>query len=113
MAMQRLPFLTSTLLDRTSQKQAFEFGCADGASQGSRRGSHVHETSSTSCHERPYGNKARAASEAEGPGPGPFNGHAVTVHWQVHLMLATVTQAGSRELREMHRPRLREARLGK
>ena len=25
------------------QKQAFEFGCADGASQGSRRGSHVYE----------------------------------------------------------------------
>ena len=25
------------------QKQAFKFGCADGASQGSRRGSHVYE----------------------------------------------------------------------
>jgi hypothetical protein len=25
------------------QKQAFEFGCADGVSQGSRRGSHVYE----------------------------------------------------------------------
>jgi hypothetical protein len=26
------------------QKQAFEFGCADGASQGTRSGSHVYET---------------------------------------------------------------------
>ncbi len=28
---------------RQPEKQAFEFGCADGASQGSRRGSHVYE----------------------------------------------------------------------
>jgi hypothetical protein len=28
------------------QKKAFEFGCADGASQGSRRGSHVYEINS-------------------------------------------------------------------
>ncbi len=28
------------------QKQAFEFGCADGASQSSRRGSHVYEINS-------------------------------------------------------------------
>ena len=36
---------TSTIMYKYAgrQKQAFEFGCADGASQGSRRGSHVYE----------------------------------------------------------------------
>jgi hypothetical protein len=36
---------TSTIPNKYAarQKQAFEFGCADGASQGSRRGSHVTE----------------------------------------------------------------------
>ena len=36
---------TSTIPNKYAgrQKQAFEFGCADGAGQGSRRGSHVYE----------------------------------------------------------------------
>jgi hypothetical protein len=36
---------TSTIPNKYAarQKQAFEFGCADGASHGSRRGSHVYE----------------------------------------------------------------------
>ena len=38
-------YATSTIPNKYAarQKQAFEFGCADGASQGSRRGSHVYE----------------------------------------------------------------------
>jgi hypothetical protein len=52
------------------QKQAFEFGCADGASQGTRRGSHVYEINTWMWNfGRPQPRMPRQKGYAESPSP--------------------------------------------